>query len=236
MKYNYIKYHFSTAVLLTLIWCCNNKQEKSKQVDTSTKVEMNEAKKTTNEEEKYILFFGNSLTAGYGLEEGYGYPELIQKRLDSLDFNYKVVNAGLSGETSAGGLGRIDWVLQQPVDVFVLELGANDALRGLDLEQTISNLRGIILKVKEKGEIPIIIAGMEAPPNMGASYTNRFRNIFSTLADEFDAGLIPFLLNDVAGIDSLNIADGIHPNEKGYQIVRENVWSVLEPYLNHSSL
>lgn len=235
MKFTYLKYLVNLSLVAALCWCCNNKQENTKQVVTETKDEMNSPKKTTKQEEKYILFFGNSLTAGYGLEEGVAFPELIQKHLDSLDLGYTVVNAGLSGETSAGGLERIDWVLQQPIDLFVLELGANDALRGLDLNQTTENLHGIIEKVVNTYDIPIIIAGMEAPPNMGKVYTDDFRKIFSDLASKYNAGYIPFLLEGVAGIDSLNIADGIHPNIRGHQIVKENVWTVLKPYVTDPS-
>ena len=181
---------------------------------------------------KVILFFGNSLTAGYGLETGEAFPSLIQDRLDSLDLAYEVINAGLSGETTAGGAGRIDWILEQPVDIFVLELGGNDMLRGLDVGETEKNLHGILETVKGKyPDIPIIIAGMKAPPNMGQEYTRQFEGIYPRLAKEFTAGLIPFFLEGVGGIDSLNLADGIHPNAKGQKIVRENVWSVLENYL-----
>ncbi len=224
---------YISIFLLTIVFLhCNNKQENTEAVVEKPEVKINAPKTTTNSEEKYILFFGNSLTAGYGLEEQFAFPSLIQNRLDSLKLSYTVVNAGLSGETSAGGLGRIDWILKQPIDLFFLELGANDALRGLNLNETEINLREIIRRVKSKYDIPIIIAGMEAPPNMGADYTNQFRSIFNKLADEFDSALIPFLLEGVAGIKSLNNADGIHPNEKGQKIVMENVWKVLSDYLD----
>lgn len=175
-----------------------------------------------------IVFFGNSLTAGYGLDEEQSFPSLIQNRIDSLGLNYKVVNAGLSGETSAGGLSRIDWILQQAIDVFVLELGGNDALRGFELSATRENLQGILDKVMAKyPDAQLVVAGMEAPPNMGEAYTNEFRAIYPELAEQNDAALIPFLLADVGGIPSLNLADGIHPNAEGQQIVRENIWAVL---------
>jgi acyl-CoA thioesterase-1 len=142
------------------------------------------------------------------------------------------VNAGLSGETSAGGLSRIDWVLRQPVDVFVLELGANDGLRGLPLEQTQKNLQGIIDKVKAKNpKARIVIAGMMVPPNMGSAYTTKFRTIFPDLAKKNNATLIPFLLQDVAGNEKLNLSDGIHPNTEGHKIVAENVFKVISPLL-----
>ena len=181
---------------------------------------------------KYILFFGNSLTAGYGLDEDQSFPSLIQDRIDSLKLPFQVINGGLSGETSAGGLNRIDWVLRQQIDVFVLELGPNDALRGLDLKSTEANLRGILDEVLKKyPDIPIIIVGMEAPPNMGAEYTSAFRKIFPTLANDYHAHLIPFLLDGVGGIPELNLPDRMHPNAEGQKIVRENVWKVLKEVL-----
>jgi acyl-CoA thioesterase-1 len=177
---------------------------------------------------KTILFFGDSLTAGYGLSPEEAFPALIEKKLLKTGRTSKVVNAGLSGETSAGGLSRIDWVLRQPVDVFVLELGANDGLRGLPLEQTEKNLQGIIDKVKAKNpKARIVIAGMMVPPNMGSAYTSKFKTIFPDLAKKNKATLIPFLLQDVAGNEKLNLADGIHPNTEGHKIVAENVFKVI---------
>ncbi len=181
---------------------------------------------------KTILFFGNSLTAGYGLSTEQAFPNLIQHKIDILELDYKVVNAGLSGETSAGGLNRIGWILSQPVDIFILELGANDGLRGLPLEQTRKNLQGILDKVKAKyPESEIIIAGMMVPPNMGERYGKEFLKIFPDLASENKAGLIPFLLDGVGGSRDLNLPDGIHPNVDGHKIVAENVWNVLEELL-----
>ncbi|MDR9457311.1 MAG: arylesterase [Salegentibacter sp.] len=185
-----------------------------------------------NEEEKTILFFGTSLTAGLGLEPEQAYPAVIQQKLDSLGLDYEVVNAGLSGETTASGRNRINWVLNQNVDVFVLELGANDGLRGVPLEETRKNLREIIEIVREKNpDTRIILAGMQIPPNMGEEYTSEFRNIFPELAEEYDLEMIPFLLEDVAGIPNLNQQDGIHPTAEGQKIMAENVWEVLESEL-----
>jgi acyl-CoA thioesterase I len=181
---------------------------------------------------KTILFFGDSLTAGYGLSPEEAFPALIEKKFMKNGKQAKVVNAGLSGETSAGGLSRIDWVLRQPVDVFVLELGANDGLRGLPLEQTQKNLQSIIDKVKSKNpKTRIVIAGMMVPPNMGSDYTTKFRTIFPALAKKNNATLIPFLLQDVAGNEKLNLADGIHPNIEGHKIVADNVYKVIGPLL-----
>jgi acyl-CoA thioesterase-1 len=175
-----------------------------------------------------ILFLGNSLTAGYGLTPEEAFPALIQEKLDSAGYHYRVVNAGISGETSAGGVRRVDWLLQNPVAILVLELGANDALRGHDLRATRVNLQTIIDRTRALDpRIEVVIAGMQAPPNLGSSYTEAFRQLFFDLAHENDAALIPFLLEGVGGIPELNQADGIHPTAEGHTIMAENVWRVL---------
>jgi acyl-CoA thioesterase-1 len=179
-----------------------------------------------------ILFFGDSLTAGYGLSPEEAFPALTEKQLIKDGKKVKVVNAGLSGETSAGGLSRLDWVLKQPVEVFVLELGANDGLRGLPLDQTRKNLQSIIDKVKAKyPQTKIVLAGMMVPPNLGKEYTDQFQKMFPDLAKKNNATLIPFLLNGVAGDDKLNQADGIHPNIEGHKIVANTVTKIIEPLL-----
>jgi acyl-CoA thioesterase-1 len=180
-----------------------------------------------------ILFFGNSLTAGYGLPGmDEAFPALIAHRIDSLHLPYTVVNAGLSGETSAGGKNRIGWVLKQPVSIFVLELGANDGLRGIPLAGTSANLQDILDSVKARyPSARLVLAGMQIPPSMGADYATAFRGIFPKLAAANHAALIPFLLQNVGGIPQLNQADGIHPTARGHQIVAENVWQVLAPLL-----
>ena len=184
------------------------------------------------QETKTILFFGDSITAGYGIDEENAFPALIQAKTDSLNLNYRVVNAGLSGETSAGGLRRVDWILQQHVDIFVLELGGNDGLRGIDPENTKENLAGIMDKVKEKyPEALIVLTGMEAPPNMGSDYTESFRQIYSELNEQYDVIFMPFILEGVAGDPDLNLADGIHPTEEGHKIVAKNLWNYLKPVL-----
>jgi acyl-CoA thioesterase-1 len=181
---------------------------------------------------KTILFFGDSLTAGYGLSTEEAFPALVEKNLNKKGKPTKVVNAGLSGETSAGGLARIDWVLRQPVDIFILELGANDGLRGLPLDQTRKNLQAIIDKVKAKyPKTKVVVTGMMVPPNLGDKYTREFEAIFPELAKKNKAALIPFLLKDVAGIAKLNLPDGIHPNPEGHKIVAENVMKVVEPLM-----
>jgi acyl-CoA thioesterase I len=179
-----------------------------------------------------ILFLGTSLTAGYGIGAEYAFPALIQQKLDSAGYPLRVVNAGLSGETSAGGLRRIDWSLQQPIDVLVLELGANDGLRGLPVAALRSNLKEIVERTRDRyPHAAIVIAGMEAPPNLGGPYTTEFRNVFTDVAAEYDAALIPFLLDGVGGIPRLNQDDGIHPNIEGHQRVAQNVWRVLQPII-----
>lgn len=178
---------------------------------------------------KVILFFGDSLTAGYGLSTEEAFPALIEKELNKDGKKVKVTNAGLSGETSAGGLSRIDWVLRQPIDIFVLELGANDGLRGLPIDQTISNLQLIIDKVRAKNPTcKIVLAGMMVPPNMGKQYTDDFKNIYPALATKNKATLIPFILDGVAGIEKLNQADGIHPTPEGHKIIANNLKKVFE--------
>lgn len=181
---------------------------------------------------KVVLFFGDSLTAGYGLSPEEAFPALSEKELIKNGKHVKVVNAGLSGETSAGGLSRIDWVLRQSIDVFVLELGANDGLRGLPVDQTKQNLQAIIDKVKAKNpNVKIVIAGMMVPPNMGQAYTTQFTAIFPEIAKKNNAKLLPFLLEGVAGNEKLNQADGIHPNIEGHKIVAANVTKILTPLL-----
>lgn len=213
-------------LLITITGCNNNKTEKTntlKPADTTTVSKVSAAKLKT------ILFFGNSLTAGYGLDPSEAFPSLIQNKMDSLHLPYKVINAGVSGETTSGGMGRIDWILRQPIDVFVLELGGNDGLRGIPLTVTKKNLQAIIDKVKQKyPSVKIVLAGMEIPPNMGQDYTTEFRKIYPALAKENHVSLIPFLLKGVGGDPKLNQEDGIHPNKDGEKIVAENVWEALK--------
>jgi acyl-CoA thioesterase I len=175
-----------------------------------------------------LLFFGDSLTAGYGLSPEEAFPALIEKELNKKERVASVTNAGLSGETSAGGLARIDWVLRQPIDIFVLELGANDGLRGLPLDQTRKNLQGILDKVKNKNpNAKLVIAGMMVPPNMGQQYSKEFSKIYPDLAKKNNATLIPFLLEGVGGNEKLNQADGIHPNVEGHRIIARNLTAIF---------
>lgn len=188
--------------------------------------------RSADEPPKRILFLGDSLTAGYRVDQEDAYPAIIREKIEKAGLPFEVVASGLSGETSAGGLRRANWVLQKPVEILVVALGSNDGLRGTNLADTRANLQGIINLAREKyPEIKIVVAGMQMPPNLGEAYTAEFRSLFPGLAEENDAELIPFLLEGVAGDPSLNIADGIHPNESGHEIVAENVWRVIEPML-----
>ncbi len=179
-----------------------------------------------------VLFLGTSLTAGYGLPSDQAYPALIQERIDSAGLGFRVVNAGVSGETSAGGLRRIEWLLRQPVAVLTIELGANDMLRGQSVDAMRANLQEIIDQTRAvHPECRIVIAGLSAAPNLGELYASEFESTFAHLAEENDAELIPFLLEGVAGIPELNQSDGNHPTAEGHRIVADNVWKVLEPVL-----
>lgn len=215
--------------LLLILSCQNSASEQTpkqeiNQPATTEKIEPVESNK------KRIIFFGNSLSAAYGLENKKdGFVGLIRSRIDSLGLEYEVVNAGLSGETTGGGVNRVDWVISDPVDIFVLELGGNDALRGLEPEVAEQNLQKIIDKVKTKyPEVKIVLAGMQAPQNLGNEYTDRFAKIYPDLAEKNDASLIPFLLEKVGGVADMNLPDGIHPNLQGHRIVAENVWETLK--------
>jgi acyl-CoA thioesterase-1 len=181
---------------------------------------------------KRLLFFGNSLTAGYGVEPDEAFPALIGDKIDSLKLSYEVINAGLSGETTAGGRSRVGWILRQPVDVFVLELGGNDGLRGLPLTATRENLQGIIDTVRARSpQAQIVLAGMQIPPNMGQAYATDFKAIYQEIATKNKLVLIPFLLEGVGGDRKLNQADGIHPTPAGHRIVARTVFAILQPLL-----
>ncbi|MDB5261930.1 MAG: family lipase [Adhaeribacter sp.] len=212
-----------------LAGCTADKNQNAGEKTTAPEITAEDKKKV---EMQNILFFGNSLTAGYGLDPSEAFPALIQHRIDSLGLPYKVINAGLSGETTAGGKSRIDWLLRQKIDVFVLELGANDGLRGIPVTETAKNLQAIIDKVKAKyPDVRMVLAGMEIPPNMGGRYAADFRVIFRQIAEKNKMAFVPFLLEGVGGVRDLNQGDGIHPTEKGHRILAENVWQVLKGVL-----
>jgi acyl-CoA thioesterase-1 len=223
-----MKGYITTATLAFLFFimsCTNNEKAGAKNEDGGNKTATTEKKKT-------IVFFGNSLTAGYGLSPTEAFPALIQNKIDSLGLSYKVINAGVSGETTSGGNSRIGWILKQPLDVFILELGANDGLRGIPISETKKNLQSIIDKVKAKyPAAKLVLAGMQIPPNMGQKYTSEFRTIYPDLAKKNSVTLIPFILEGVGGEAKLNQQDGIHPTAEGHRIVAENIWKELKGLL-----
>lgn len=209
--------------ILAILAGCGTSSESKKQNPTDIE------KTDTKIAQKTILFFGNSLTAGYGIEQEDSFAGLTQARLDSLQIDYRVINGGLSGETTAGGLSRLDWFLEDEPTIFVLELGGNDGLRGIIPSESKKNLLGIIEKVQTKyPETKIILAGMQIPPNMGQEYTDEFKKIYPQIATEKNVTLIPFLLEGVAGNPNLNLPDGIHPTEAGHKIVSETIWIYLK--------
>lgn len=182
--------------------------------------------------EKTIIFFGDSLTAGYGIDPSYRFTSLIENKISEKNLNYNVINAGLSGETTAGGLRRINWILKKQCDVLVLCLGGNDGLRGIDVNFTEDNLKQMIDIARQKNpKVKILLMGMESPPNMGEDYTKAFRNIFSNVAKEKKTAFIPFLLEGVGGKPELNLPDQVHPNPKGHKILAETVWTELKDLL-----
>lgn len=225
----------STLLLLLLLACSTepNTGQSKPSAKTESKEVAPKAMEKPNTSKATLLFFGNSLTAAYGLEPSQGFVGLISQRIDSLNLAYRVVNAGLSGETTAGGKDRIDWILDHhQIDIFVLELGGNDALRGLQVQQSSENLQFIIDQVKTKfPKVKIVLAGMLAPPNMGPEFTKQFAAMYPKLAKTNETALIPFLLDGVGGIPDLNLPDGIHPNIEGHRIVAENIWKVIQPLL-----
>ena len=224
---------FCYFLLLNLCFSCGESPNR-KVESNANEIDSTAIKNQKTADKKVILFFGTSLTAGMGLDPNEAFPAVIQQKIDSLNLPYEVVNAGLSGETTAGGKNRINWVLNQKVDVFVLELGANDGLRGVPLTETKSNLQAIIDVVKEKNpDTKIVLVGMEIPPNMGEDYTSEFRSIFPDLAKKNKLELVPFLLQNVGGVKELNQADGIHPTAEGQKILANNVWKVLKPVITN---
>lgn len=178
-----------------------------------------------------IVVLGDSLTAGLGLAETQAFPSILQEYVDKAGYKFKVVNAGVSGDTSAGGLRRVDWALDGDVRVLVLALGANDGLRGLPVREMKSNLTAIVARARAR-KAEVILAGMEAPPNYGQEYATEFRNAFRDIAQSEDVLFIPFLLDKVGGVSAMNQGDGIHPNERGARIVAETVWAALRPVLD----
>ena len=183
-----------------------------------------------------VLFLGDSITAGYGLGEDQAFPALIQTQLTENGYSARAVNAGISGDTSTGGLTRLDWLLRDPVDVLILELGGNDGLRGVDLELTRSNLESILRKTKEVWpNAALVVAGMMIPPNLGHEYTAAFSAMYPVIAEQFDAAFIPFTLEGLEGIGEHMQPDGIHPTEEGHRIIAAALWETLEPLIKQLS-
>ncbi len=184
------------------------------------------------EPQRNLVVLGDSIAAGYGVEADEAFPSILQEKIDAAHLKYHVINAGVSGDTTAGGLRRISWVLKRPVDVLVIELGGNDGLRGINPEETEKNLQSIIEKTKaQNGSAQIVVAGMQMPASMGADFAKKYREVFAEVARKNNAPLIPFLLAGVGGRPDLNQSDRIHPTAQGHRIVAENVWKVIEPLL-----
>lgn len=223
---------FALSLPLTFLTSCKDgKSSKTDEVKVAVPDKMKDETETSVNKQ-VIMFYGNSLTAGYRLEENESFPSRIGDIIDSLKLNYSVVNAGLSGDTSYDGLKRLDWVLNTKVDIFVLELGANDMLRGLPLANTRENLTNIVQKVKTKyPEAQIAICAMAAAPNMGADYVNEFEKIYKDIASSEAITYIPFFLDGVAGNPELLLQDGKHPNAEGQKIAAKNIWETLRKML-----
>ncbi len=187
-----------------------------------------------NDPRPKVVCLGDSLTAGLGLVESQSYPSVLQRKIDAEEYGFEVVNAGVSGDTSAGGLRRLDWALQGDVKVLVVALGGNDALRGLSVNEMRENLSAIVERARARGVV-VVLAGMQAPPNYGPEYTVAFRQAFADVARQYRILYVPFLLDKVAGNAALNQPDGIHPNARGAEIVAENVWGALRPILQQMS-
>jgi len=219
--------------LSIVVWAaCTQSDGPPAEVRSASETRVSE-RPSTNAARPRIVFLGDSLTAGYGLAKEESVPSLIQTRLRSQGYPYDVVNAGVSGDTSAGGLSRLDWSLEGDVRMLVIELGANDGLRGLPVANIKRNLTEIITRTQSRG-IKVVLTGMEAPPNFGAAYTAEFRQVYRDLAKLPDVTFMPFYLDGVAGLPHLNIADGMHPNAEGARIVERAVWEKIEPLLDKS--
>lgn len=221
---------------LLISGCGNNDgawPESTQDNSTATSSETPDVNATDPEAEKppLVVFLGDSLTAGYGLDEEQAFPALVESRLEAAGQPIRMVNAGISGDTTAGGLNRLDWLLSQQPDILVVSLGANDGLRGVELTSSEENLRQIVTKAKEKG-VKVLLVGMLIPPNYGPDYTEQFAAIYPKLAEELDVALLPFLLEGVAADPELNLADGIHPNAEGHEILATTVLQHLTPLLD----
>jgi acyl-CoA thioesterase-1 len=218
--------------MMAAAWACGPVEERRAPAPPPASPSVAAAPAASPATSPVVLFLGTSLTAGQGLDPDQAYPALIQEKIDAAGLAHRVVNAGVGGDTSADALGRLDWLLRQRVDVLVVETGANDALRGQDPAATRENIRAILSRARGHSPPPrLVLVGMEAPRNLGAEYVRRFHAIYPELARESGAALVPFLLEGVGGVESLNQADGIHPTAAGHERMAETVWRVLEPVL-----
>lgn len=221
----------AVGVLLLLAGCRNESASPSQQPQER---QVPQDRQEPARAKPRVVFLGDSLTAGLGLPSDQSYPSLIGKKLKARGYDYEIVNAGVSGDTSAGGVRRLDWSLEGDVRALVVALGANDGLRGLPTDDLKRNLQAVLDRAKTRN-IPVVLAGMEAPPNNGPDYTRAFRQVYADLAKEYPVRFVPFLLLGVAGNAALNQGDGIHPNERGAEVVADLVWAELEPVLRHSA-
>jgi acyl-CoA thioesterase I len=215
------------ASALVAVAACGSRQEQQQPPPAHTPAAQQTARASTRPR---IVALGDSLTAGLGLPANEAYPAILQRKLDAEGLDYEVVNAGVSGDTSAGGLSRLDWALEGDVRILVVALGGNDALRALPPDELRQNLSTIVERAQAKHVI-VVLAGMEAPRNFGRDYIVRFHQVYPDLARTYNVALVPFLLQDVAGIDRLNQRDGIHPTAEGAEIVAGNIWTVLKPVI-----
>jgi acyl-CoA thioesterase-1 len=225
----------SLGLVAVLIWvtaaCGSRAPDRVEPPDTGNAVRDSVAPRSTSANGRpKIVALGDSLTAGLGLDASVAYPALLQSRLDAEGFNYEVVNAGVSGDTSAGGLSRLDWALDGDVRVLIVALGGNDGLRALPPDELKQNLAKIIERAQAR-HVTVVLAGMEAPPNFGRDYVVSFHRVYPELSATYHVALVPFLLDGVAGSQTLNQRDGIHPTAEGAKIVAGNIWNVLKPII-----
>ena len=219
-------------LMLFLMVSCSGQAQKAEPIVAQDSTSAAEKEAAAEASKKVMLIFGDSITAGYGLEQEQAFPALLQTKIDSVQAPWKVINGGLSGETTAAGLRRLEWTLQQPVDLLLIELGGNDALRGVSVSEMRSNLDKMIQMTKSKyPDAMIVLAGMKVPPNLGAQYGKEFEAVYAQLAKKHGITLIPLILEGVGGNEDLNQADQIHPTAEGHRIIAKTVWEVIEPLL-----
>ena len=223
-----MKFWLAPVLAVTVAGCATRSDDREDPSRTASTPPAAAAVKPAASARPRIAVLGDSLTAGLGIPKAAAYPSLLQQRLDAEGLDFEVVNAGVSGDTSAGGLARLDWALEGDVRVLIVALGGNDGLRGLPAEELRGNLAQIVERAQARG-ISVIVAGMDAPPNYGRDYIVSFHNVYPSLAAQYHVALVPFLLQGVAGNESLNQRDGIHPTPAGARIVADNVWAVLKP-------